>query len=709
MQALIGRQLNNRYSLLEILGDGGSATVFRARDERLGRIVAVKVLNSRIITDPHLLQRFEYEARFAADVSTHPNIVATHDVGEDNGLHYLVMDYIPGRSLKSLIVERGSFSVEEAFEIVEQVASALAYAHQRGLVHRDIKPQNVLISDDGRVRVTDFGIARAVNVTGLTSTGLIIGTPAYLSPEQALGKPAGAGSDIYSLGVVLFEMVVGQLPFYAKDALTLVLLHVQQAPPSPQQYRSDLSTEASAVMLKALQKEPIDRYGSAGEFQQALQDARIGTRGLAAPSSSKSGEQTLVLPMPHPASGRSRQAAMLIPLLATGVLATLAVFFLGHRPRQVVLVNRAATSAPIVSHLLPLPRSTHTTNQSPHRAERPTPVTSPVQTATAQPQVPTAGVTRSLPTAPASPQPKRFVAAHRTPGSSRRYAVTAVSTFGGPGSAPGKLYDPEGVATDVQGNIYVADWGNNRVEKFSPTGRVLAVFGTGQAGAVSREFDGPSGIAVDDHGAMYVVDSKRNRVVKLSASGRVVAIYGSYGSRPGQFNGPHDIAVDNRGDMYVADYYNNRVQEIAPGGAVVLVVGNVTGGTAPGQFRFPVSVALDWRAHLFVADAMNHRIQKFHRSGALGAVITRWGRRATAPYLPHGIAVSRSGKIYVADYADDLVHVLSPNGRPVMQLGRRDRLPSLLDKPSSVAVDSAGTVYVADSAHDRIVRFASTP
>jgi serine/threonine-protein kinase len=246
------------------------ATVYRAVDTRLGRTVAVKVLHPEYARDRAFLQRFQQEAEFAASLGAHPNIVDIYDIGQDDDLHYIVMEFIDGAVLKELIERRRRFSVPEAFALGQQVASALDFAHKRGLIHRDVKPQNILITDDGQAKVTDFGIARSVTTSQLTRTGMVIGTVHYFSPEQAQGAPLAAQSDIYSLGVILYEMLTGHLPFDAENAIGVAMQHVHSPPPSPLDYNPDLPPRAVSTLMRALEKNPADRYRDAGEFAAAL-------------------------------------------------------------------------------------------------------------------------------------------------------------------------------------------------------------------------------------------------------------------------------------------------------------------------------------------------------------------------------------------------------------------------------------------------------
>lgn len=263
------RALNGRYRLDERIGEGGMAVVYRGYDLVLNRVVAVKVLRDQYISDSNFLRRFEREAQSAARLS-HPHIANVYDVGQDGHTRYIVMEYVDGPNLKELIRRQGPFSVDGAAFIIRQVAEALDYAHAHGLVHRDIKPQNILVDQNGHVKVVDFGIAKGLSDANLTEDGTGMGTVHYVSPEQARGAQATPASDVYATGVVLYEMLTKRLPFEADTPVGVAMQHVSANPPPPSQFNPAIPPEVEAIVLRALAKNPADRYPSAGALADAL-------------------------------------------------------------------------------------------------------------------------------------------------------------------------------------------------------------------------------------------------------------------------------------------------------------------------------------------------------------------------------------------------------------------------------------------------------
>ena len=262
--------LNNRYQLEERLGTGGMAVVYRARDLMLERPVAIKILRENLSDDPDFRERFRQAARAAANLS-HPNIVTVHDFGLDAGRLFIVMEYVPGTDLKSVLQRRGHLSIDDGLALMVQACAGVGYAHRAGLIHCDIKPHNMLITPDKRLKVTDFGIARALaSIYPEEKAEVVWGSPQYFSPEQAAGEAPSPASDVYSLGIVLYEIFTGQLPFVASSAAELIRLHRDAPPPPPRQYNPLIPPALEQILFKVLSKEPAARYRTADQFGRVL-------------------------------------------------------------------------------------------------------------------------------------------------------------------------------------------------------------------------------------------------------------------------------------------------------------------------------------------------------------------------------------------------------------------------------------------------------
>src|SRR6266516_2248739 len=273
---LIDTVLDGRYRVIRKLGTGGMATVYLAEDQELGRRVAIKLLDERHAQDEQFVERFRREAESAAGLS-HPNVVSIYDRGEVEGTYYIAMEYLQGKTLKELLVARGPTPVRVAIDYTRQILSALEFSHRNGIVHRDIKPHNVIVAPDGRLKGTDFGIARSGS-SQMTEAGSIIGTAQYLSPEQAQGAPVHPSSDLYSVGVVLYEMLTGTVPFTGDTALEIAMKHLNTTPEPPSRLRADVPRDLDLVVMRALAKSPEERYQSADEMDADL--ARV-ARGVA--------------------------------------------------------------------------------------------------------------------------------------------------------------------------------------------------------------------------------------------------------------------------------------------------------------------------------------------------------------------------------------------------------------------------------------------
>src|SRR5947207_6061599 len=280
--SLVGQVFSNRYRIEREIARGGMAEVYLARDESLNRQVALKALFPEFAREPSFVERFRREAQAAANLN-HPNIVGIYDWGQEDGTYFIVMEYVEGRSLRDLIRSEGLIDPGRAADITAEIASALAFAHRSGVVHRDVKPGNVLITPQGNVKVTDFGIARAGASDGLTQTGSVMGTATYFSPEQAQGLAVDGRSDVYSLGVVLYELVCGGVPFVADSPVSVAYKHVREEPVPPSQRNTDVPPALEQIIMSALAKDPDHRYQSADDMRADLLRFRRGRPLAAAP------------------------------------------------------------------------------------------------------------------------------------------------------------------------------------------------------------------------------------------------------------------------------------------------------------------------------------------------------------------------------------------------------------------------------------------
>src|SRR3982751_1138135 len=306
---LIGTLFDGRYKVIRKLGAGGMANVYLAEDQELGRRVAIKILNDRHANDEQFVERFRREAKNAAALS-HPNIVSIYDRGEAEGSYYIAMEYLDGRSLKELIVSRGPAPLTVAVEYARQILQALRFAHRHGIVHRDIKPHNVLVDAEGRVKVTDFGIARA-GTSQMTEAGSIVGTAQYPSPEQARGTSVDQRSDVYSLGIVLYELLTGTVPFTGDTPVEIAMKHLSTIAEPPSTRRHDIPRDLDLIVMRALAKDPNDRYQSTEEMDADLERFLRGA--AVSPVTEESATQILRLPPAEDQPYAATAATMIAP------------------------------------------------------------------------------------------------------------------------------------------------------------------------------------------------------------------------------------------------------------------------------------------------------------------------------------------------------------------------------------------------------------
>jgi serine/threonine protein kinase len=332
---MVGEVLAGRYEVEELVGAGGMSSVFRAHDSLLDRKVALKVMHQQYGEDPEYVERFRREARSVAALS-HPNIVTVIDRGEHEGRQFIVFEYVEGENLKQLIQRRGPAPIATALELAIQIGQALSFAHKQGLVHRDVKPQNVLLNGNGTAKVTDFGIARSLDVKrGVTQTGTVVGTSEYIAPEQAQGQHVDEHTDVYSLGVVLYELLTSEVPFTGESFVAVAMKHINDPPPSLRERRPDVPTRIEVAVERALAKDPADRFPSMAAFVAELEGCLADMQG-----------ETQVLPGRVPARPRrARRRASPWPVVFALLVLLLAGAIAGY-----IVLRGIPSGIPYVHH-----------------------------------------------------------------------------------------------------------------------------------------------------------------------------------------------------------------------------------------------------------------------------------------------------------------------------------------------------------------------
>ena len=340
-----GQKINDRYEIVRTIGEGGMANVYLGYDTILDRNVAIKVLRGDLSNDEKFVRRFQREALSASSLS-HPNIVEMYDVGEDNGLYYIVMEYVEGKTLKQLLKKRGSLTLSEAIDIMLQLTDGMAHAHDSYIIHRDLKPQNIMIKDDGQVKITDFGIAMALNATQLTQTNSVMGSVHYLPPEQAAGKGSTIKSDIYSLGILFYELLTGELPFKGDSAVEIALKQMKEPLPDLHKINNDIPQSIENIIMKATAKNPKNRYNDVKEMHNdlltALNDDRINEEPYVYPypeheidqdtkvmkALPDNQEETIAVPITDPKDKKSKRLLIILSIIAGVIaLAVIALIF----------------------------------------------------------------------------------------------------------------------------------------------------------------------------------------------------------------------------------------------------------------------------------------------------------------------------------------------------------------------------------------------
>ncbi len=648
-----------RYRLIELLGRGGMGEVWRAYDTAANnRTVAIKLLPPLLAQDATFVQRFRREADAAAQLNN-PHIIPIHNYGEIDGRLYVDMRLVEGRDLQQVLAE-GPMEPGRAVRIIEGVALALHAAHKVGLVHRDVKPSNILLDENDFAYLIDFGIARGADQTGLTGTGAIIGSWPYMSPERLRAGQVDARADIYALACVLYECLTGSTPYPGDNFEQQMTAHLMEPPPRPSSTDPNVPATFDPVIATGMAKDPGHRYATTVELASAAHDAI--TTPLAPPSEpTLLGDAAPTTPAPAPA-----RPAKKVPPPPTPKPA---------RKQSAKATQPATQQRPPGRPAVPQPRP----------ADRPPPDTG---TPPQQPWwrrgaivIPVALLTVAVIAAIVitsqqrknSNGPQITLPTSQTQTARPAYGPQVTLPFTG-------LNGPRGVAVDAAGDLYVVDAGNIRVLK-------LAAGSSSQDVLPFTGLTAPYGVAVDTVGNVYVASpftadvAGNNRVLKLAAGSTTQSVLFTL------LFGPYGVAVDTAGNVYVADHGSDGVLELATGSATQSVL-PFTGLSAP------VGVAVDTVGNLYVTDWGNNQVVKLAAGSATQTVLPFTGLNA-----PFGVAVDTAGNIYVTDRDNNRVVELAAGSTTQTVLPFTG-----LNTPWGVAVDAAGNLYVTDTKNNRVVK-----
>jgi serine/threonine protein kinase, bacterial len=629
------------YRLMRLLGRGGMGEVYEAEDTRKRRVVALKLISADFSGDPMFRARMQREAD-AAGRLTEPHVVPIHDYGEIDGQLYLDMRLVDGTDLSTMLRRAGPMSPARAVAIVRQIAAALDAAHTSGVTHRDVKPENILVTPDDFACLVDFGIARAATDPGLTQTGTAMGTYKYMAPERFTGDEVTYRSDIYALACVLNECLTGSPPYPADSIERMVAAHLMEPPPRPSELRPGVVPAAlDEVIAKGMAKKPDERYRSAGELGNAALDALTATEQRQAARILQHGEDAAAAAtMARPVAS---SAAASSPAASSGPASPGAAG--GSWPNHPSWPGQSGS-----------PRAAHQPDFAPDVPEGTNKRKWWILVAAAVVLVAAFGY---------------LVRPHHSS------AKPACGQTALPFSGIDFRLSPGGVAIDRAGNVYVSSEGMyGRVVELTAGSNITTVWPF--AGLYQ-----PQGLAVDGAGSVYVADFN-NRVVKLAAGSNNQTVLPFSG-----LNYPEGVAVDGAGNVYVADRGNNRVVELAAGS------NNQTVLPFDG-LNNPDGVAVDSAGDVFVTDTDNNRVLKLP-AGSQSQIVLPF----TGVSVPWGIGLDGAGDVYVTEHDNNKVLKLAAGANAPTELPLTG-----LNTPLGVAVDADGNILVADRGNDRVVRLA---
>ncbi len=652
MEDLTGRQFG-AYRIVDPLGEGGMAAVYKAYQANMNRYIALKILPRHFATDPEFVGRFEQEAKVLAQLQ-HPYILPVHDYGEADGYTYIVMPFFEGGTLTNLL-QGQPLSLKKMDQIISQVGDALDYAHARGIIHRDVKPSNVLLDERGNCMLVDFGIAKIIEGTAnLTQTGGVVGTPAYMSPEQGRSNKIDHRSDIYALGVILYEIATGRVPYKAETPIAVLIKHINDPLPPPRKLNPALPHTVEQVILKAMAKNPDDRFATAGEMVKAMSEAVVNagqpkmseaeTVVVMPADLDKTPAEGIVVPIPQK-SGLPRSAWLIGGVVAVGLLLVLAacgllLFNLDRILQPTTLV--AASSTP-TRGLEPSEIASLTSTSIPNT---PTPVELSLSTPPQLPPTPTFPILQptdtptSEATASSTPtptfQPTNTPTPSSTPTPLRGFA-NIILTFGDEGIGPGLFEDARSIAVDNNtGHILVGEYTGGRIQTFDENGKFITQW------SVDPEMP-LRGLDVDRKGNAYVVQSGLIHQYNAETGELIREVPYAEGW------GFDDIVVGADGSLIMA-WYKNRddIVRLNANGEPTLTIPNAISGQT-GDSELDTRVTVDGLGNIYALGTFNNAVFKF---GPDGKFLDQFGGEGNGPGsldAPRAIAVDGQGRVYVSE------------------------------------------------------------
>ncbi len=757
--SLVGRSLGP-YRVLERLARGGMAVVYRGYQPSLDRYVAIKVLPPQMSEHEAFLSRFRQEAS-AIGRLRHPNILTAYDFGEQEGVAYIVMELVPGRTLRERLGE--PLDPKYVALIARQMGGALDEAHRNSIIHRDVKPSNILLPSEDWGLLSDFGVAKVLEESSsITRTGMGVGTPEYMSPEQGQGQPVSARSDVYSLAVVVYEMLVGRAPFRGDTPMTVMLKHLSSEPQPLAELVPSLPPGLQEVVMRGLRKRPSDRYGTAGDFAAALSrvidSSPTNHRAIEAPSAPPVG---LVLPEDYAGEGDTDTEAQVVTFLdawgamppgaparyparlSAGPDGTLLVSDAIHhriqcfQPDGTLIWQRGRSGSRPGEFDSPagaaydIEGNVYVADQGNHRVQKLDRQGRPLRCWGGEGQE--AGYFDGPDGVAVDSAGHIFVADshnHRVQCFTPDGAL--LSVVGGPGSGPGEFEVPLGLAVDPLDRLYVVDSENQRVQVFDASGRFLSRW------ASHELFDSPEGIAISRGGIVLIADTRHHRVLRFSLDGELLENWGG----DGEFELPRAVAIDPVGDVYLAETGKPGLRKFNPAGE--MLARWQSAGSALGAFDEPRSIAVEGD-RVFVCDIGNRRVQSFDLEGHVQGIVplppgsASWSPRALGAHdgtllvadgeahavwrlrrtrwerlprtgeelrlvVPEGACLDGAGNVYALDWARDLVVKVDSSGRVRGRWGHHGKGRREFDWLRGIACDGRSTLYVADGGNDRVQR-----